>query len=101
MLYGKWPEKYDEVVLVVDKNNEVSDLVLYALGLKSNSTLAEDMQAFMDQENLITEVESWSYEDICSRSFRYIYPADQYKWDEDREEYVDLAEEDLGTAYTL
>lgn len=96
VLYGKWPEKYDEVVLVVDKNNEVSDLVLYALGLKSNSTLAEDMQAFMDQENLITEVESWSYEDICSRSFRYIYPADQYKWDEDKEEYVDLAEKDLG-----
>ena len=96
VLYGKWPENYDEVVLVVDKNNEVSDLVLYALGLKSNSTLAEDMQAFMDQENLASEVESWSYEDICSRSFRYIYPADQYKWDEDKEEYVDLAEEDLG-----
>ena len=96
VLYGKWPEKYDEVVLVVDKNNEVSDLVLYALGLKSNSTLADDMQAFMDQENLTSEVEKWSYEDICSRSFRYIYPADQYKWDEDKEEYVDLAEEDLG-----
>ena len=96
VLYGKWPEKYDEVVLVVDKNNEVSDLVLYALGLKSNSTLADDMQAFMDQENLTSEVESWSYEDICSRCFRYIYPADQYKWDEDKEEYVDLAEEDLG-----
>ena len=96
VLYGKWPEKYDEVVLVVDKNNEVSDLVLYALGLKSNSTLADAMQAFMDQENLTSEVESWSYEDICSRSFRYIYPADQYKWDEDDEEYVDLAEDDLG-----
>ena len=96
VLYGKWPEKYDEVVLVVDKNNEVSDLVLYALGLKSNSTLADDMQSFMDQENLTSEVESWSYEDICSRSFRYIYPADQYKWDEEKEEYVDMAEEDLG-----
>ncbi len=96
VLYGKWPEKYDEVVLVVDKNNEVSDLVLYALGLKSNSNLSEDMQAFMDQENLTSEVESWSYEDICSRSFRYIYPADQYRWDEEKEEYVDLAEEDLG-----
>ena len=96
VLYGKWPEKYDEVVLVVDKNNEVSDLVLYALGLKSNSTLAEDMQTFMDQENLTSEVESWSYEDICSRSFRYIYPADQYKWDEEKGQYEDLAEEELG-----
>jgi len=96
VLYGKWPEKYDEVVLVVDKNNEVSDLVLYALGLKSNSTLSEDMEAFMAQENLRTEVESWTYEDICSRTFRYIYPADEYKYDEEEEEYVNMAEEELG-----
>lgn len=96
MLYGKWPEKYDEAVLVVDANNEVSDLVLYALGLKSNTTLADDMQAFMNQENLRTEVESWTYEDICSRSFRYIYPADQYRWDEEKGEYENLAEDELG-----
>ncbi len=96
LLYGKWPEKYDEVVLVVDTNNEVSDLVLYALGLKSNSTLSEDMEAFMAQEDLRTELESWSYEDICDMSFRFIYPADEYKYDEEAEEYVNMSEEELG-----
>ena len=96
MLYGHWPEKYDEVVLVVDKNNEVSDLVLYALGLKSSSTLSEDMEAFMDLEDLRTEKESWSYEDICSMTFSYIYPADEYRYDEDEEEYVRYADDDLG-----
>ena len=96
VLYGRWPEKYDEVVLVVDKNNEVSDLVLYALGLKSNSTLSEDMEAFMAQENLRTDKESWTYEDICSRTFRYIYPADEYEYDEDEEEYVKVDDEELG-----
>ncbi len=96
ILYGRWPEKYDEVVLVVDKNNEVSDLVLYALGLKSNSTLSEDMEAFMAQENLRTDKESWTYEDICSRTFRYIYPADEYEYDEDEGEYVKVDGEELG-----
>ena len=96
LIYGKWPENYDEVILVIDKNNEVSDLVLYALGLKSNSTLSEDMEAFMAQEDLRTEVESWSYEDICSMTFRYIYPSDEYKYDEEAEEYVNMAEEELG-----
>ena len=96
VLYGRWPEKYDEVVLVVDKNNEVSDLVLYALGLKSNSTLSEDMEAFMAQENLRTDKESWTYEDICSRTFRYIYPADEYEYDEDEGEYVKVDGEELG-----
>jgi putative ABC transport system permease protein len=96
VLYGRWPDSYDEVVLVVDSNNEVSDLVLYALGLKSNSSLADDMQTFMNQENLTTSLESWSYEEICSRGFKYIYPADQYQWDEDEEEYINLADEELG-----
>ena len=96
VLYGHWPEKYDEVVLVVDKNNEVSDLVLYALGLKSNSTLSDDMETFINQDNLRTEVESWSYEDICNMSFRYIYPADEYKYDEEKEEYINVSDEDLG-----
>ncbi len=96
LIYGKWPEKYDEVVLVIDKNNEVSDLVLYALGLKSNETLSEDMEAFMNQESLRTDLESWSYEDVCSRSFRYVYPADQYQYDAENEEYVNMADEELG-----
>ncbi len=96
LIYGHWPEKYDEVVLTVNANNEVSDLVLYALGLKSNSSLADDMQAFIDQENLNTDLESWSYEDICSRYVRYIYPADQYSYDEETGEYINLADEELG-----
>lgn len=96
LLYGKWPENFDEVVLVVNSNNEVSDLVLYALGLKSNSTLSEDMETFMAQEDLRTELESWSYEDICRMSFRYIYPADEFKYDDEAEEYVNMSEEELG-----
>lgn len=96
LLYGKWPEQYDEVVLVVDKNNEVSDMVLYALGLKSNSTLSDDMQTFMAQEDLRTEIESWTYEEICDMSFSYIYPSDEYTWDEEAGEYVYLADKELG-----
>ena len=96
LIYGKWPEKYDEVVLVIDKNNEVSDLVLYALGLKSNETLSEDMETFINQESLRTDLESWTYEDVCSRSFRYVYPADQYQYDEENEEYVNMADQELG-----
>ena len=96
VLYGGWPEHYDEVVLVVNDDNEISDLVLYALGLKSNSTIAEDMQSFMSQETVDTKVESWSYEEICDVSFRYIFPADQYQYDGEIGEYINLADEELG-----
>ena len=37
LLYGAWPEDYDEVILFVSENNEISDLMLYSLGLMSAS----------------------------------------------------------------
>ena len=96
MLYGRWPESFNEVVLIVNENNEVSDLVLYSLGLKSNDSIAESMQAFVSAENLDATVESWSYEEVCSKTFRYIFPADRYQYDEENDSYLDLTEEELG-----
>ena len=96
VLYGHWPEKYNEVVLIVNENNEVSDLVLYSLGLKANDTIAESMHSLVTAENLDNTVESWSYEEICAKSFRYIYPADQFQYNEETGEYVDLTQEELG-----
>ena len=96
MLYGKWPESYDEVVLVVDENNEISDLVLYSLGMKANDEISSNMELLMSQETMSTEEERWSYEDICQMSFRYIFPADKYQYDEETGEYIDLSTEELG-----
>ena len=81
---------------MVDSNNEISDLVLYALGLKSKSRITDDMQSFMSQESVETKAESWSYEELCGMSFRYIYPADMYQYDEDSGTYIDLSDDELG-----
>ena len=96
MLYGKWPERYDEVVLVVDENNEISDLVLYSLGLKANDEISSNMELLMSQETMETAEERWTYEEICQMSFRYIFPADKYQLDEETGEYIDLSAEELG-----
>ena len=96
MLYGHWPEAYNEVVLVVDENNEISDLVLYSLGLKENDEISSNMELLMAQESMETAEEHWSYEEICNMSFRYIFPADKYQLDEQTGEYIDLTAEELG-----
>lgn len=96
LLYGRWPEEFNEVVLIVNENNEVSDLVLYSLGLKTNESIAESMESFVAAETIDNSVESWSYEEICAKSFRYIFPADQYQYNEETGEYVDLSAEELG-----
>ena len=94
LLYGRWPERFDEAILVVDENNEISDLVLYALGLKSTSNITEDMSSFLSAEAVETSQESWSYEELCGKSFRYIFPADTIQIEDG--EVVDLTEEQLG-----
>ena len=63
VLYGRWPESYDEVVLVVGENNEISDLVMYAMGLKTEQEMTDAMQAAMNQETIEKSDASWSYEE--------------------------------------
>ena len=99
MLYGHWPENYDEVVLFVDKNNEISDLVMYAMGLKTESEMEDAMNAAMNQEQVDTTQESWTYEDLCSRTFQLILPYETYRRDEATGAYTDLSATDAGMDY--
>ena len=97
LVYGHWPEKYDELVLVVDENNEVQDVSLYALGLKTT----EELKALMKNEGSTTtdSAQQWSYEDICSRSFSMVLPADCWQYDKESGKYVDLTATAAGRGY--
>lgn len=99
MVYGSWPENYDEVVLVVDKNNEISDLTLYALGLKSQKDMAQVMMSSLNREQVDAEQESWSYEDLCGRTFKVILPSEHYEYDSAAGIYQDLTEKAGGLEY--
>lgn len=97
VLYGSWPQNYDETVLIVDENNEVSDMVLYALGLKSSSEMLSAMTNYMKGETVDTEkMESWSYADVCKKSFSLILPADCWQKDPVTGEYKDISTDALG-----
>lgn len=78
VIYGSWPQNYNEVVLVVDKNNEISDLTLYALGLESMDDISNAMMQSMNKKQIDTTQNSWSYEDLCGRSFKLILPSEGY-----------------------
>ena len=97
VLYGSWPQSYDEVVLIVDENNEVSDMVLYALGLKSSSEMLSAMTGYMSGQQTDTEkLESWSYADVCKKTFSLILPADFWQKDPQTGEYKDISSDELG-----
>ncbi|MGM9521497.1 MAG: ATP-binding cassette domain-containing protein [Oscillospiraceae bacterium] len=96
MVYGKWPESYDEVVLFVDGNNEISDLMLYALGLLPKEQMTDMLTAMQNGETMEETRQSWSYEELCETSFKLILPAERYRYDASSGRYVDLSETEAG-----
>ena len=80
ILAGKMPEKYNEVVLIVDKNNEVSDYTLYALGLKSQSELKNMMKLIENGEEIEKqEITTYTYDELLKLSFRLVLNTDFYE----------------------
>ena len=99
LVYGRWAENYDEVVLVLDKNNEIADMTLYALGLKSEDDINSIAQAAVDHESISYSTGKWSYEDICNTEYRVILNPDCYQKDESTGLYTDLRETTAGLKY--
>jgi putative ABC transport system permease protein len=90
------------VVLVLDKNNQLSNLVLYILGVKDQSELPEIMEKLMlNQEYEDSSDETYTYGDFLGMTFQMLYP-EQYYAQSDRTYTVDGVEypiwEDLRTA---
>ncbi len=98
VLYGRWPESYDEVVLIVSENNEISDLVMYAMGLKTEQEMTDAMQAAMNQETIEKSDANWSYEELCGQSFQLILPFETYSKDADGS-WTDLSQTEAGMDY--
>ncbi len=88
-LYGRWPQSFDEVVLFVNSNNEISDLVLYALGLKDQSELNQIISDIMMGKEVNTEMISYSYEELCRLRFSLVLSADYFQYDPVSDTFVD------------
>ena len=80
LLAGKWPENYNEVVLMADENSQVSDYALYSLGLKDQNEIKEKWKA-IEKEEKTEEAEqtSYTYDEILNLSFKLILNSDYYK----------------------
>ncbi len=96
LLYGGWPEDYDEVILFVDGNNEISDLMLYALGLMPHDDMEEAMVSMSKGETVEIGEMSWGYEELCSLGFKLILPAEYYQHDPATDTYTDMSATEAG-----
>ena len=84
VIAGKWPENYNEVVLVVDENNEILDYTLYALGILNQDELEGKYQKIQDGEEVEEEEQkSYTYEELLNTEFKVLLNTDYYEKDGD------------------
>ena len=96
LLHGKWPEAYNEVLLVVDENNSVSDLALYAIGLRTQAEIMRALAAASAGQIIDRSVlRSYTYEELCELEFRLLLASDCYKENSDGT-YADASATDEG-----
>jgi len=80
VIAGKMPEKFNEVVLIVDGNNMINELVVYALGLKDQEEFTKNiMQALASGESLENEdITEYSYDEILDMKFKLVLSSDYF-----------------------
>ena len=80
VIAGRMPEKYNEIVIAVDKNNQISDYTLYSLGLKDVKELEEMMKKAQNGEKIEpTEEATYSYDDILNLKFKLLCNTDYFE----------------------
>ncbi len=76
---GRWPEEANELVLVLDKNNEISDVAFYALGMMDEDEVNDILRAVAKGEKIETAGRRASYNEVLGKRFRLVMSYEYYK----------------------
>lgn len=93
MLKGRWPEKYDEMIIVLSEKSSISDLLVYSLGLRDTEELTTMVTKIMSGEGVKVENEpkTFTYDDLMNLDLRLIMPSDTYKHNSKYDVYEDMS----------
>ena len=80
---GRWPQNYNECVLVLTSDGGISDFLLYTLGLRDQLELDEMIQEFINEEDVNTpaDIGNYTYEDILDKTFKLVNVSECYEYD--------------------
>ena len=92
---GRWPENYNECVLVLTSGGGISDFMLYTMGLRDPLELDEMIQQFIDEEDVDTpaDISDYSYDDILGITFKLVNSSDCYVYDSEYEIWRDKTDD--------
>ncbi|MBR3210875.1 MAG: ATP-binding cassette domain-containing protein [Bacilli bacterium] len=96
IIAGKFPENYNEIVLLLPDDSHISDLLLYSLGLKDSSNLDDMIKKTMNGEKVETnddDNQEFTYDDLLKLEFKLVYNADTYRYNANYNIYEDMSED--------
>ena len=81
---GRWPDAYNECVLVLDASGSVTDYTLYAMGLRDTAELDKMIQQFAQNQNVDvpSDFRTYSYDELMGLKFKLVNSADTYVYDD-------------------
>ncbi|MGI6000357.1 MAG: ATP-binding cassette domain-containing protein [Candidatus Merdisoma sp.] len=93
---GRWPENYNECVLVLTSGGSISDFMLYTMGLRDSVELDEMVEQFVNEENVDTpdDISDYSYDDILGITFKLVSSSDYYEYDSEYDVWRDKTDDD-------
>lgn len=96
VLEGKWPEEYNEMVIVLSDPYSISDLLVYSLGLRDMNELTDMITKVMSGEDVKINHEpySFTYEDLMNIKLKLINQSDIYKYNSKYQTYEDMSDDE-------
>ncbi len=94
LVYGAWPASPNEIVLILDENNEVSDFAFYALGLIPADEVTRMMSSALRGEKIEINARNLSYEEVCGTRFRVLTEAMYYADRDGDGVFTDIRDDD-------
>ena len=87
---GNWPSDYNEVVLIVDKNNEISDIAIQGLGLMTQQDMMQAFMAMQNGEEYTPKSYQIEYSDIIGMTFKVVLEPDYFSYNKETETWDDM-----------
>ncbi|MCD7982192.1 MAG: ATP-binding cassette domain-containing protein [Clostridiales bacterium] len=85
VLAGRWPESYDECILVLTSEGSVSDYMLYTLGLRDYSEYEQMIEDAVNGNDVSTVeyLETYGYDEVLGTTYKLVNASDYYEYDEE------------------
>ena len=84
---GRWPESYNEAVLVLNSDGSTSDYALYILGIEDDSVMMRFLQEYAKNKNTQapTGYGTYPYDTFVGLKYKIVTSSDYYVYDEERQ----------------